>query len=161
MNASNLDQKKKELVKEIQDLGERQEKKRQVNGRMYYLLVLLGFGLSIGAVVLGFLEVGRISAILVMLIAIPAGLENAFKFGEKRDFHRILVGECYNLRIALNFSVDNEEKLLMIVGKFQSVVTTSAKSLPRGQGMQAVKRLYEELDNKGTVPVSPELLANP
>ena len=161
MNASDLDEKKKALVKEIQELGEKQEKKRRVNARMYYLLVLLGFGLSIGAVVLGFLEEGQTSAILVMLIAVPAGLERAFKFGEKRDFHRILVSECHNLRIALNFSVDTEEKLQMIVGKFQSVMATSAKSLPRGQGMQAVKTLYEELDNKGKVPVSPELLAKP
>ena len=163
MNTSSLDEKKKQLLKEIEDLREKQEKKRRTNVNMYYLLVLLGFGLSIGAVVLGFLEVemGRISAILVMLIAIPAGLENAFKFGEKRDFHRILVSECYNLRIALNFAVDTEEKLQVIVGKFQSLVITSAKSLPRGQGMQAVKRLYEELDSKGTVPVSPNLLANP
>ena len=161
MNANELKSRKELLLIEIQNLRKKQEKKRLINARVHYLLVILGFGLSIGAVAFGFLEMGSISAILVIFIAIPAGLENAFKFGEKRDFHRIIVSECHNLRIALTFSIDTEDKLQMIVGKLQSLVNTSAKSLPRGQGMQAVKRLYETLDSKGTVHVPPELLVNP
>ena len=159
MNTSNFDEKKRALAQEIQELGKKQEKKRQANLRLYYLLVLLGFGLSIGAAICGYFEIGKTSAILVMLLAIPTGVEKSFKFGEKRDFHRVLVSECRNLKIALDFSVDGEEKLQIIVAKFQSVITTSAKSLPKGQGMQAVKSLYEELDSKGIIPVSPELLA--
>ena len=167
MNVSNLEQKKKALIKDIDDLGEKQEKKRRATARMYFFLVAVGLGLSIAAVVTGFtptvavIDNTSISPILIILVGIPVGLERAFKFGEKRDFYRILVSEYYNLKIALNYSVDTEDKFRIILGKFQSVVARSAKSVPRGQGMQAVKTLYEELDSKGTVPVSPDLLAKP
>ena len=162
MSANTLDEKKKALVKEIDGFSEKQERKRRATARMYSFLVALGFGLSIAAVVTGFVLTGdKISPILIILVGIPVGLERAFKFGEKRDFHRILVSEFYNLKVTLQYSVDTEEKFQTVLGKFQSVVARAAKSVPRGQGMQAVKTLYEELDSKGIVPVSPDLLAKP
>jgi hypothetical protein len=33
------------------------------------------------------------------------------------------------------------------------VIATAAKSLPRGQGMETVKKLYEDLDRKGILLV--------
>jgi len=162
MNANTLDEKKKALIKEIDGFGEKQERKRRATARMYSFLVALGFGLSIAAVVTGFVPPGvNISPILVILVGIPVGLERAFRFGEKRDFHRVLVSECYNLKVTLHYSVDTEEKFQTILGKFQSVVARAAKSVPRGQGMQAIKTLYEELDSKGIVSVSQGLLAKP
>jgi len=111
--------------------------------------------------VAGFVGIGdgSVSALLVILLTIPAGLENAFKYGEKRDFHRILVSECYNLKTALTYCVNTEPEFQVIVNKFQELVVKSAKSLPRGKGMQAVKELYENLDSKGTVSVPQNLLS--
>ena len=71
--------------------------------------------------------------------------------------HLLIVAEF----VTVHFSVNTEEKFQTVLGKFQSVVTRAAESVPRGQGMQAVKTLYEELDSKGIVPVSPDLLAKP
>jgi len=169
MSNNSLEEKKNKLVQDIERLRAEQENKRAVNARTHRALVIAGFGLSIAAAVIGFATAGIgsappmvpriISPILVILVGIPVGMERAFKFGEKRDFHRILASEYYNLEIALNYAVDDEDKFRIILDKFTSVIARSAKSLPRGQGMQAVKVLYEELDSKGIIAVSPDLLA--
>ena len=163
MNDTALDAKKRQLVADIEELNARQERKRKSAAMMYTLVIVLGFALSIAAVVLGFIGIERseILSILVILLAVPAGLESAFKFGEKRDFYRVLVSESYNLKTTLNYSVSTEKEFKIIVNKFKDLVAYAAKSLPRGQGMQAVKTLYEDLDRRGIVKVSPDLLAKP
>lgn len=88
-------------------------------------------------------------------------MERAFRYGEKRDFHRVLASECYNLEIALNYAVADEDKFRIILEKFTSLINRAAKELPKGQGMNAVKSLYEELDSKGIVAVPADLLAQP
>ena len=169
MSNNSLEEKEKFLVQDIERLREEQENKRAVNARKHKALVMAGFGLSIAAAVIGFMTAGIdgasqivppiTSPVLVILVGIPVGMERAFKFGEKRDFHRVLASECHNLEIALNYAVDNEDKFKIILDKFTSVIARSAKALPKGQGMNAVKLLYEELDSKGIIVVSPDLLA--
>lgn len=56
------------------------------------------------------------------------------------------------------FRVSTEDEFELDVEKFQVVIVTAAKSLPRGHGMETAKKLYEDLDRKGILPV-PELEA--
>ncbi len=171
MSNNSLDEKKRKLVQDIEKLRVEQESKRAVNARKQKALVISGFALSIAAAVTGFVTAGTagtaqvvppiVPPILVILVGIPVGMERAFRYGEKKDFHRMLASECYNLEIALNYAVVDEDKFRIILEKFTSLINRAAKELPKGQGMNAVKSLYEELDSKGIVAVPANLLAQP
>jgi len=156
MNDKTLEQRKNELVEDIENLRRKFHKSKRKHVTTYSSLIGSGIGLSAAAAIVGFLDIGPISGIIPLIVGALISLESALKFGEKGEFYRVLVTECENLKIALKYRVDTEDKLQLIVKKFQIVVTTSARSLPRGQGMQAVKALYEDLDREGILLV-PEL----
>jgi len=157
MSNNSLEEKKKRLIGEIENSKRKQDKRRRVSSIVYSSLILVGIGLSAGAALAGLLvKDPQISGGMALLAGILVSVESAFKFGEKRDFFRVIASEYHNLQIALKFRVDSEQKLQLIVDKFQIVNTTSAKAVPRGKGMQATKLLYEGLDQKGILPV-PEI----
>jgi len=157
MSNDSLEEKKKRLIGEIENLKRKGEKKRRVNSIIYSSLILIGIGLSAGAGLAGFLANDpKIPGVMALLAGILVSVESVFKFGEKRDFFRVVASEYYNLQVALRYRVDSEQKLRLIVDKFQIVNATSAKGVPRGKGMQATKLLYEGLDQKGILPV-PEI----
>ena len=161
MTENTLEEKKNRLLGDIDGRRKKQEKRRRNNRGIFNTLVIGGILLSLGAAIAGFSGMAggaQAAAILALLAGASITLESAFKFGEKADFYRILVGEFDNLRIALRYAVDTEEKLELIVKKFQTAITVTARSLPRGQGMSAVKTLYEELDRHGILVV-PEVEA--
>ncbi len=156
MSNDSLEEQKGRLIGDINNLMVKAGKKRRVNSIVYTMLILVGIGFSVGAALAGFLDAGRIAGILALLAAASVSVESAFRFGEKRDFFRIIASEYSNLQVALKYRVDTEQKFRLIVDKFQIVNATSAKSVPRGKGMQATKVLYESLDSKGVLPV-PEI----
>lgn len=156
MSNDSLKERRERLIGEIANAREKQGKKRRINSVIYTILILVGIALSVGAALAGFLDAARIAGILALLAAASVSVESAFKFGDKRDFFRIIASEYNNLQVALKYRVDTEQKFQLIVDKFQIVNATSAKSLPRGKGMEATKSLYENLDRKGVLPV-PEI----
>lgn len=158
MNGKDLEQRIGELTRDIAELREKHGKHRQRNTIIYSVLILIGIALSATAAMYGFYGTNPsyIPSIMAILVGVSISLESAFKFGEKEAFYRILVGECDNLMIALKYRVDNEQKLQTMVKKYQVVVDISARSIPRGEGMQSVKTMYEDLDRQGIIPV-PEL----
>ena len=156
MSNDHLREQKERLIKEIANVSEKHGKKRRINSICYTILILMSIALSAGAALAGFLDVARLAGILALLAAASVSVESAFKFGEKRDFFRIITSEYNNLQVTLKYRVDTEQKFQLIVDKFQIVNATAAKSLPRGKGMQATKSLYENLDRKGVLPV-PEI----
>ena len=153
MSDTSLDKKKAALIGKVDEAMVKAEKKRLINSVVYTVLVLAGIGLSVGAAVSGFLDVAKVAGILAVVAAASVSVESAFKFGEKRDFFRIVSNEYQNLKVALEFRVNNEQDFQLIVDKFQIVNATLAKSMPRGKGMDETKSLYENLDRQGILPV--------
>ncbi len=151
-----LEERKINLVQDIEKYRERFHKSRRKHSILYYVLVVSGIGLSALAGAGSFTDYSSISGIIPFLVTVSISLETAFNFGEKNHFYRVLVRECENLKIALRYRVDDDDKLKLILEKFQVVIDRSARSLPRGQGMNSVKTLYEDLDRKGILIV-PEI----
>ena len=156
MNTMILDQRKGDLSEEIEQSKTQYEKRRKRSTVIANTLVVAMIGLSTLAAILGFTDSGQVSGIVALIVSALIPLESAFKFQEKSSFYRILVSEYQNLLVALEYRVNTEAEFDLIVDKFQVVIDTAAKSLPRGQGMETVKQLYENLDRKGILPV-PEL----
>lgn len=156
MNTMSLDQRKVDLSDRIEQSKTRYGRQRTRSTVTAHSLVIATIGLSTLAAILGFTNSGQASSILALIVGALIPLESAFKFQEKSSFYRILVSECNNLILTLQFRVDTEDEFELVVEKFQVVIATAAKSLPRGQGMETVKKLYEALDRKGILPV-PEL----
>ena len=153
MANDSLEKKKKWLFGDIGTRRAEVERKRRTNRILYNLLVAASIVLSFGATAAAFLGTGVAAGILPLIVALAIGMESAFKFGEKADFFRVLVAEFDNLKVALVYVVDNDEKLDLIVKKFQTTIERAAQAVPRGQGMQAVKTLYEDLDRHGILMV--------
>lgn len=153
MNTMTLDQRKTELSEEIEPRRTRYETQRKRSTVVAHTLVMATISLSTLAAILGFINLGQVSGIVALIVGALIPLESAFKFQEKSSFYRILVSECNNLLITLQFRVDSEAEFELVVEKFQVVIATAAKSLPRGQGMETVKKLYEDLDRKGILLV--------
>jgi len=156
MSNESLEEKKERLITEIENVKQKAGKKRRINSIVYSTLTLMGIGLSVGAALAGFLLAPQIAGTLALLVAASVSVESAFKFGEKRDFLRIIASEYNNLQITLKYRVDTQQNFQLIVDKYQIMNATAAKSLPRGKGMEATKLLYENLDSKGILPV-PEI----
>jgi hypothetical protein len=153
MDDKTLERKKSDLVEDIDNSKKEYEDKKKKNEVVYYSLIGQGIIFSAGATIFGLLDLGIIASIMALIVAISVSIESSIKFGEKGSFYRILTCECKNLKLALKYRVNNEKNFQLIVDKFQTVVETSAKSLPRGQGMQSVKTLYEDLDRNGILIV--------
>jgi hypothetical protein len=156
MNNNSLKEQRERLVADIDEVKGKAENRRRINSIFYSTLILMGIRLSAGAAAAGFYDEARIAGILALVAAASVTVESAFKFGDKRDFFRIIASEYNNLQIALQYRVDTEPKFQLVVDKFQIVNATLAKSVPRGKGMEATKLLYEDLDRRGVLPV-PEL----
>ena len=153
MTNGTLDQRKKSLSEDIEGLRIKFNRLKVRHEFTYYFLIGLGIGLSLLAAILGLFDLGIIAGIMALIVGAAVSFESSFKFGEKWDFYRILVNECENLKIALKYRVYTDKNFDLLVNKFQVVVNASAKSLPRGKGMQEVKKLYENLDREGILDV--------
>ncbi|MCH8090353.1 MAG: hypothetical protein IH955_10115 [Chloroflexi bacterium] len=102
---------------------------------------------------------GGVSAAGGLLLAFARGLESAFKFQERADFYRVLRSEAANLIAATRYVVKTDNEFRSMVRKYQSLNFRTATAVPKGQGMQAIKLFYEDLDNQGIIEVPRELLS--
>ncbi len=150
-STASLDQAKNTLLKEIRALRERQEKRRQAMARRYTFLVWTGVLFFLGAAVSGFLGMGTVAGATVLLAGISLGLEKLFGYGERRDFNKIVVNECFNLRFALNYRADTEKQVEVVRERFHCLASVCSEKWSPGKGMEAVRRLYEVLDSKGVI----------
>lgn len=108
-------------------------------------LIVIGLVLSAAVTIAGILDEGLLAAILGVTIGFVIGVQNAFPIGDKAEFYRLLIVEGENLIGDLKYEVKTEKEFLSVNNRFQKLRKHSAEDLPRGQGMQAVKNLYQDL----------------
>jgi hypothetical protein len=137
-----------ELRGDIEEFTRKYGKRHRGNFHLNWILIVIGLLLAAGVTISGMLNQGIIAAILGVCIGFLIGLQNAFPLSEKAEFYRLVVTEAENLIFELKYEVESEQQFREVVNKFQGLRDHAAKSLPRGQGMEAVKDMYKELSSE-------------
>jgi len=163
MAENDLDQKKQDLIQMLERDGLNYEKRRKRNrnwaNSLLVLTILVAFVALGGGIAAGEMKNGIIPAIAGGSIVLLRLIDRSFPWSERADFFRILAFECKNLVVALKLKKVDLERFNIVVEKYNQMNKRAAMKVPRGQGMQVVKELYEDMDRRGFIEVPQELLA--
>jgi hypothetical protein len=134
-----------ELTKEVESFRAQHVRQRKINWTFNLILIGAGILLSIAVIVAGIYDEGKIAAVLGALTAAAIAAQNAIAAGEKAEFYRVVCAEAENLLDELRYLVDTNREFETTVRTFEALRKHAATALPRGQGMEAVKRMGEDL----------------
>ncbi len=141
-----VDQEKmRKLREEIEQFHALFQLRHRQNYHLNWVLILVGLLLSAGVTIAGMLNYGVIAAIMGVGIGLLIGIQNAFPFSEKADFYRLVMSESWNLKTTLEYKVETNRQFTIVLNKFMKLRDHAAASLPKGQGMDAVRKMYEDL----------------
>jgi hypothetical protein len=115
------------------------------HGKNYFInagLVAIGILLAVGVTAAGFFNYGVIAGVLGLFITLLLGFQNAFYFGEKAEFYRVVATEAENLRSALDYRVRTDADFQEILAAFLTLRKHTATNLPKGKGMEVVREIY-------------------
>lgn len=141
----NVSGSERELANEIEDFVEDHRRAYRVNYFLSVAVIVVGLLLSAGVTISGILDLGKVSAVLGVFIAVMIGLQGSLAIGEKADFNRMMIAEGRILVSRLKFEVDNEREFRSVRRRFEILRRHAAASLPKGQGMETIKKMYEEM----------------
>lgn len=125
------------------------------HGKNYFTnfaLVFLGIVLSVSVSAAGFGGYGKLAGILGLFITLLIALQNAFYFGEKAEFQRLVATEAENLISMLKFKVKTESDFETVLEAFLTLKKHTAANLPRGKGMEVVRDMYAHFPNQTKKP---------
>jgi hypothetical protein len=136
------------LGKELEQLLEMHRQRHGANYRAN--AVLIGFGIvgSISVSATGLLGYPTAAGILGLMVALCIGLQNAYAFGEKAEYQRIVATEAENLLSRLQIEVKGESDFEKLFSEFLVLRTSAAKNIPRGKTIEAVREMATELQAK-------------
>jgi hypothetical protein len=112
-----------------------------------WILTMFSLAFSVAVVVAGFLDQARTAAFFGIGVSFLIALHNAFPLGEKAEFYRILISEARNIKLELS-TVTKFDNYQRLITRFKRLNENAARRLPRGQGMEAVRKLQEDLFSK-------------
>ena len=143
-----LQQRLDRLVLEIETFRRHFFRHRRMNYITYASLVLLGLAASVAITVAGILNLGLYAAILGVCVGFIQGIQQIFPMNEKAEFYRLIVAESENLIDDLKYRVLTDDELKSILTRFQTLREHAAAALPKGQGMDTVKKMYDDLASR-------------
>ena len=135
-------------AEEIQNFITLQRRAYRVNYTLNIMIILLGLLLSAGVTISGILNQGQISAVLGVFIALLFGLNSSLAIGERADFNRVMFAEADNLVSRLRFQVGGAREFQSALSRFLVLRRHAATSVPRGQGLETVRRMYQEMTSE-------------
>lgn len=135
-----LMEKKKELQREIESFIRIYRRLRNINFYINAAMVFGSLSLAAGVTYMSLNEASWNATVFGIALTFLIGLHNAFSFGEKAEFYRIITTESENLLSALKFGDTDFNEVLR---KFIALRESAAKSVPRGRGMGILKDLYK------------------
>jgi hypothetical protein len=140
--ASLDDQAVSKLREEIEAYLAVHQRRHSKNYVINAAFIAMGILLAVGVTAAGFFNYGVIAGVLGLFITLFLALQNAFYFGEKAEFYRVVATEAENLRSALAFRVRDGEEFQTIVEAFLTLRKNTATNLPKGKGMEVVREIY-------------------
>jgi hypothetical protein len=136
---------KKELLQEMEEFDGHVCKLHLYNYRLNVMTVYIALLLTACVTVAGVFGQAQFAAVFGVGIAFLIGVQNAFPLGEKAEFYRIVVAECYNLEDQLRYGIKTENQFKHLLHKFMALRDDAAKNRPKGREMQTL----ETLGNRG------------
>ena len=134
------------LLREVKELGDTHKQRHKGNYRTHAVLIALGVIGSISVSAAGLLGYALPAGLLGLMVALCIGLQNAFAFGERAEFQRIVAIEADNLRSRLELDVKGLTEFDRVLAEFLVLRTSAARNIPRGKGMDAVREMATELE---------------
>jgi hypothetical protein len=143
------------LGKDIEAFKKYYFRRRRMNYITYAILILLGLSMAVAITIAGIFNQGVIAAILGVGVGFIQGIQQVFPMGEKAEFYRLIVAESENLIADLRYKTTSENDFQSVLQKYQTLRIHAATSIPRGQGMETVKKMYDDLASRKSIsPIS-------
>ena len=114
-------------------------------------LVLMGILLAASSVIVGLLNHSKIALILAVIAGAMSAIDSAFAVRDVGEFQRIISSETRNLLSPIRIGSIIESDLPKIQEAFYALRKNFDQNLPKGSGMEAVKKLMDDL-NKSKKP---------
>ena len=142
--SENFERKKNLLKKDIGRECQHIKTKSKRYGYGNTVLVLLGIVISAAITGVSIFELGRIAAILGVILAALIAIQQAWPLGELGFFYRICAADLDTLDTSM-LTVDNQVELEKTVEKFNVIKRYIAANPPRNDGLKAIQTMREEL----------------
>lgn len=145
-NAPLHDQKTK-LMRQVDEFLQTYEKRHGTNYYIHHGLIVGGIAVGAALAISGILGYPIAAAILGVISSAIFAMDATWALGELAEFQRIVAGKARNMLSELEF-VQSEEQFHALRRSFYALREHADQSLPRGSGMEAVKRMYEDVNSK-------------
>ena len=145
MTDTTFAQQKVQLEQELTRFVDSSWRQFRTNSVINTAIIVLALLCSFGVTLFGIGENGVFAALLGALIALLIALGQAFDFGGKADFYRVVHAESDNLLTRLHILTDDARELQQILQQFVVLRKYAAEKLPRGKGMEAISSMTKEM----------------
>ncbi len=135
------------LENEISEFHKKRIYYQRIDFIFFMVLVVSGLILSAAVTILGAFNLGIFSVIPGTILLIVVGLQTAFDPGEKSRFQSIVEAASANLLTDLNQQNVTEQQIERARKKLKILRDSTAQSLPRGQGMEAVLKMTNQISS--------------
>ena len=108
-------------------------------------LVLFGIGFAAGSIIVGLYGDAKLALVFAVLAGATSAIDSAFAVRDVGEFQRIIASETKNLLSPLRIGSAADEDLPMLQEAFYALRKNFDQSLPKGTGMEAVKKLMDDL----------------
>jgi hypothetical protein len=122
------------------------------NDRLNTALIVVGLVLGASVTIVGFLGYGFVAGVIGAITTLFIGFQNAFNFAEKAGFYSVIHNEAKTLRDHLNYKVHSTAEFEAVVDALAALRIHLAQNLPKGQGMEEVKKLCATIPPEGQRP---------
>jgi hypothetical protein len=137
-----------QLANRLRNFRRDNEALRKLNSTYSIGLGLLAIALSVGVVIAGWLDHGKLAALLGALLTVILGAQRIFPVGQRADFYRILVSTTDGLLTETQFRCTSAEQLEKLVDDFKTVQKYAGEKFPSDGNAEATKQLITDLKSK-------------
>ncbi len=128
----------KSYIKDMRRIGKR-------HGIGNNSLVLASILASAAITIAGIYGLATVAAILGVLLSILLSVQQAFPEGEMAFFYRSSIADLENLQNSLRFTADTQDEIEKIVQQLAVIRKHIAQAIPRGQGLNTLENMHDEL----------------
>jgi hypothetical protein len=136
------------LIKDVQSLvtlfGDRHVSAFYASNALIGVAILS----SVGVVIAGMYDAAKVAALLGLLVTTIISADTIWAPGEKAQFWREVEAEARNLSVDLRDVGTDSDKYAKAVAVFKVLNSQAAKNIPRGGGMEALKKFYTDLQSR-------------
>jgi len=134
-----------ELRRQIEILCKEVSTRQRNNFWLGRALITTAILLGAAVVIAGLLDHPKPAAILAVAGGVIAAIESAFAIREAGDFQMIVKVEAENLLLPFQLGQVAEADLARYQSAFYTIKDNLAANIPRGTGMEASRKLGEDL----------------